>query len=295
MVDIATSDTRERVFVGIWLTTFAYFLFSTQDVLIKLLVESFSVWQILFFRSVTVLVGCIMFGGPGVLAESARSPILGAMLVRSALILAAWLCYYNAAKHLQLAELTTIYFAAPVIVTVMSIVVLGEKVPLIRWIAVLTGFVGVFLACDPAELGFSLPIVMVLAAALLWALSIVLIRKIALQEKTIVQVVLNNAFFLVVAGVPMLQAWRTPEAADLVLLVAVGVLGGVAQFALFSGMRRADASVVASFEYMSLIWAFLFGYLVWADIPRPEVFVGATLIIGAGLMIVVGERIRLRG
>jgi drug/metabolite transporter (DMT)-like permease len=294
MVDIATSDTRERVFAGIWLTTFAYFLFSTQDALIKLLVESYTVWQIMFFRSVTVLAGCMIFTGPKVFADAARSPILVPMLGRSFLILAAWLCYYNAAKYLQLAELTTIYFAAPVIVTVLSIVILGEKVPLVRWAAVLTGFAGVFIACDPAGLGLSWPIVMVLAAAGLWAMSIVLIRKLALQERTVVQVVLSNAFFLVVAVVPMIQAWQTPSPGELTMLVLVGVLGGLAQFALFEGMRRADASIVASFEYMSLIWAFLFGYLIWADIPRAEVFIGAALIIGAGLMIVVGERMRLR-
>lgn len=211
MTDIATSDTRERVFAGIWLTTFAYFLFSTQDALIKLLVENFTVWQIMFFRSVTVLAGCMIFSGPKVLGDAARSPILAAMLGRSFLILAAWLCYYSAAKYLQLAELTTIYFAAPVIVTLLSIVILGEKVPLVRWIAVLIGFAGVFIACDPAEIGLSWPIVLVLAAAVLWAISIVLIRKLALRERTDVQVVLSNAFFLVVAAVPMVQMWQTPS------------------------------------------------------------------------------------
>src|SRR5690606_22433691 len=111
--------------------------FSSQDAIIKLLVETVTVWQVMFFRSLAVLVGCVAFSGRSVIVESARSPILYAILGRSALILAAWLCFYSAAKYMQLAELTTIYFAAPVIVTVLSIVMLGEKVPLLRWIAVL--------------------------------------------------------------------------------------------------------------------------------------------------------------
>lgn len=294
MADAVILDSRDRVFAGIGLTTVAYFLFSSQDAAIKLLVENFAVWQILFFRSVTVLSGCVIAGGPKIIAQAGRSPIFVPMLGRSFLILAAWLSYYSAARYLQLAELTTIYFAAPVIVTVLSVFLLSEKVPPLRWVAVLTGFVGVFIACDPANLGLSWPIALVLLAALLWAISIVLLRKIALQERSIIQIILNNAFFLVFAGVPMALHWRTPSPAEFALLLGVGVLGGVAQLALFEGMKRAAASVIASFEYMSLIWAFLFGYLIWSDFPRQEVFIGAALIMGAGLLIVADERFRRR-
>ncbi len=294
MSGTASSGTQDRVFTGIWLTSLAYLLFSGQDALIKLLVETISVWQIMLVRSAIVLAGCALFAGPSVFAESARSPILVPMIGRSVLILSAWICFYTAAKYLQLAELTTIYFAAPVIVTVLSIVVLGEKVPPIRWIAVLTGFVGVFVACNPAALGLSWPVMMVLAAAVLWALSIVLIRKLALREKTQIQVVLNNIFFLVVSAVPVLGDWHAPSLTELAMLVSVGLLGGIAQYAMFEGMKYADASVVAGFEYAALIWAFLFGYLIWSDIPRPEVFVGAAMIIAAGGLMVMGERARMR-
>ena len=99
------------------------------------------------------------------------------MLVRSAFTLAAWLCYYNAARSLQLAELTTIYYAAPFIVTVLSVLILGETVPLLRWLAVFIGFVGVFIACDPTRLGLSLPVLLVLAAAVLWGIAVVLLSQ----------------------------------------------------------------------------------------------------------------------
>ena len=294
MTETAKPGTRERVFTGIGLTTLAYFLFSCQDAAIKLLVETIDVWQIMFFRSVVVLTGCVLFSGPGVIVQSVRSPIVGAMVARSVLILSAWLSFYGAARYLQLAELTTIYFTAPVIVTVLSIVVLGEKVPALRWVAVLTGFVGVFVACDPGATGLSWPIVMVLAAAFLWAMSVVLIRKLALRERTIIQIVLNNVFFLAAAAVPMIVTWHTPSATELTLMVSVGLVGGLAQFGMFEGMKHAEASVLAGFEYTALIWAFLFGYMIWGDLPRPAVFFGAALIFGAGLLMVVGERARLR-
>ena len=270
----------------------AYALFSSQDAAIKLLVEGISVWQVLFFRSAVILAGCGAAGGLDLFRQTV--PIVKPMLLRSFLILAAWLSYYTAAKHLQLAEMTTIYFAAPVIVTILSVFVLKEEVPLLRWAAVAIGFVGVFIACDPARLGISLPIALVLAAAFLWALSIVLLRKIALQERTLIQLVLNNAFFLVIAGVPMILFWKTPDFRDLALLLLVGFLGGVAQFTLFEGMKRAPASIIAPFEYTSLVWAFIFGYLIWQDVARPEVFVGAALIISAGLIIIGSEHFRRR-
>jgi drug/metabolite transporter (DMT)-like permease len=214
------------------------------------------------------------------------------MLLRSFLTLIAWLCYYTAAKYLQLAELTTIYFAAPIIVTVLSIFLLGEKVPAFRWAAVLLGFAGVFIACDPTRLGFSVPVLLVLTAAFFWGLAIVLLRKIALQERTLIQLILNNAFFLVIAGLPLLHLWRTPDLIALALLIGVGALGGSAQFFLFEGMKRAAASIIAPFEYTSLVWAFALGFIIWNDVPRTEVFVGAALIVSAGLIVVASERMR---
>lgn len=294
MADVVVLESRERVLAGILFTAAAYFLFSAQDASIKLLVAGMTVWQIMFFRSVTVLAACGAIGGRTLFADTANSPIVRPMLVRSAFTLAAWLCYYNAARSLQLAELTTIYYAAPIIVTVLSVVMLGETVPLLRWAAVFVGFVGVFIACDPARLGFSVPVLLVLAAALLWGIAVVLLRKTAMQERTTIQLVLNNFYFLLFSAVPALIWWRMPDAPQLMLLMSVGALGGVAQYMLFEGMKRAPVSIVAPFEYTSLVWAFALGFAIWGDVPRTEVFTGAALIIGAGLLIVGNERFRKR-
>jgi len=294
MVDVVVLDSRERVLAGILFTAVAYFLFSAQDASIKLLVVGMSVWQIMFFRSVTVLVACGAIGGKKLFADTVNSSIVKPMLVRSAFTLAAWLCYYNAARSLQLAELTTIYYAAPIIVTVLSVLILGEKVPLLRWIAVFIGFAGVFIACDPTRLGISVPVLLVLAAAVLWGIAVVLLRKTAMQARTMIQLVLNNFYFLLFSAIPALLWWRMPDGGQLLLLISVGALGGVAQYMLFEGMRRAPVSIVAPFEYTSLIWAFALGYAIWGDMPRREVFMGAALIVGAGLLIVGNERFRKR-
>src|SRR4029078_5997636 len=122
-----------------------------------------------------------------------------------------------------------------------------------------------------------------------------LLRKLALQEKTIVQMVLNNAFFLATAGLPMLYLWQTPSLGQTALLAVGGTIAGFGQFPLFEGMKRAAASVVAPFEYTSLVWAFVLGYLIWHDVPRAEVFVGAVMIVGAGALIIAPEHFRRRG
>jgi drug/metabolite transporter (DMT)-like permease len=294
MADIATLETRERVLAGILFTGAAYFLFSAQDASIKLLVVGMSVWQIMFFRSITVLAASAAIGGRRLFADAARSPIVRPMFVRSAFTLAAWLCYYNAARYLQLAELTTVYYAAPIIVTVLSVVMLGEKVPAMRWLAVLIGFAGVFVACDPTHLGLSVPVLLVLSAAVLWGIAVVLLRKTALAERTMIQLILNNFYFLVFSAVPALILWRTPDWEQLPLLLSVGALGGVAQYLLFEGMKRAPVSIVAPFEYTSLVWAFALGFAIWGDVPRREVVLGAALIFAAGLLIVANEHFRKR-
>jgi drug/metabolite transporter (DMT)-like permease len=285
-------DAHAQVFAGIALTSVAYLLFTAHDAAVKLLVVSFAVWQILFFRSLTILAGCLALGGPGLIRRTIRSPVVKPMFLRSFLLAAAWFSFYTAARDMQLAELTTIYFAAPIIITVLAIVVLGERVSPMGWIAVLTGFAGVFIACNPAALGLSWPVMLVLFAAFAWALAIVLLRKIALHEKSIVQMTLNNSFFVAITAVPLVVSWQTPSLTQSLMMAGVGVIGGGAQFLLIEGMKRAQASVLAPFEYTSLVWAFALGYLIWGDIPREEVFLGAALIVSAGLMVIVGQHLR---
>lgn len=293
MTDIAMADTRDRVMAGILLTSVGYFLFTLHDAVVKLLVVGFAVSQVLFFRSLVIILCCTAVGGgTTLLREAARSKAMGPMLLRSVLLLTAWFCYYTASRDLQLAELTTIYFAAPLLITGLSIVILKEVVPPLRWVAVALGFVGVFIACDPVNLGLSLPVLLVLAAAFCWGLAMVLLRKIALHEKTTVQIILSNCFSLLFAGVPMVFFWQTPSLQEWVGLAVIGLLGGAGQFMLFEGMKRAPASVVAPFEYTALVWAFALGWLIWGDQPRPEVYWGAALIIGAGLIVVAAERLR---
>lgn len=280
------------VLSGILLTILSYFLFTLQDASVKWLVVALPVWQILFVRSITILLICLVVGGRSVLSRAARSPVLKPMVVRNLLLLAAWLSYYTAARDLGLAELTTLYYAAPIVITILAVPILKEQVPPLRWIAVVVGFVGVTIACDPLRSGMTLswPVWLALQAAVFWAISTVLLRKTAMQEVTVVQMTISSGFFIVFTGVAVAFTWVPPGLMDVGLMVGTGVVAGIGQFALFEGMRRAPVSVLAPFEYSSLIWAFGLGFLIWGDVPAERVFAGAALIFMAGMIIIAGER-----
>nr|WP_246715439.1 DMT family transporter [Rhizobium sp. BK196] len=268
--------------------------FTLHDAIVKLLTASIPVWQILFFRSLTILVGCLAYGRGKLVHQTVTSPIIKPMIARSILLLCAWLSYYTAASHLPLAEVTTLYYAAPVVGTLLAWFILKEEVTPARWLAVGVGFVGVLISCNPVGLTISWPVYLALQAAVLWASAMVLLRKTSLHEKTIIQLAVSNVFFLIMTGIAVIYTWQTPTLTQLALLIGTGVVAGCAQFALFEGMRQAPVSVLAPFEYTSLVWAFILGYLIWADIPTQNVVVGAMMILGAGLIILVSERLRRR-
>lgn len=285
---------KTTVGLGILLTSLSYFLFTLHDGVIKLLVETTTVWQILFFRSVTILAGCFLFGGPSLVREAATSPVVKPMVIRSFLLLGAWLSYYNAARTMQLAEITTLYYAAPVVATLLAVPILKERVTAPRWAAVIVGFVGVLVATNPIGLRITFPVYLALQAAFLWAFSTVLLRRTAMGARSLVQMTVTNSFFLILTGTMVFQVWHQPSLAELGLSLATGIIGGVAQLAFFEGMRKAPISVLAPFEYTSLVWAFVLGYAIWGDVPAANVFLGATLICSAGLIIIFSERLVAR-
>jgi len=276
--------------VGIALGVAAYFVFAVHDAGIKWLVADVPVWQVLFFRSATILTLCLAIGRRGLLERAAASPLKRPLAMRGLINLAAWLCYYSAARSLPLAQLLSLYFAAPLMITIMARQILHEHVTRARWISVEIGFTGVMLASDPFGVRVSFPALLVLIAAALWAWGIILMRQIARMEPTLLQMLSINSVFFIATGIASVVHWQPLTTAQLVLLIAVGVIGGLAQFLVFEAARLIPASVMATVEYTALPWAFLLGYWIWLDIPAASVFFGAALIILAGALLVRAER-----
>ena len=284
----------KTVIAGVLSTMAAYFLFTLQDASVKWLVVSVPVIQILFIRSITILLICVAVGRRQLVTDAIRSPIAGPLLLRTLLLLAAWLSYYNAARSLGLAELTTLYYAAPIVITILAVPILKEDVPPIRWLAVVIGFAGVIVATDVVNTGLAMswPVWLALQAAIFWAISTVLLRKTALAERTIVQMAISNTQLALLTALAVGFYWTPLTATELLLIASTGVIAALGQFAMFEGMRRAPVSILAPFEYTSLVWAFVLGFVIWGDIPGDNTVLGAALIFAAGVTIVVGERLR---
>jgi drug/metabolite transporter (DMT)-like permease len=286
------SGTGDRVVAGIGFGVLAYSLFSTHDAANKYLAATLPVWQVLFFRSVTIVVGALVLGRGKLVARVVATPLKWQLLGRGGLTLTAWLLYYTASRDMPLAQLMTLYFSSPIMVAVLAIPVLGEKVSWARWGALAVGFGGVLLASDPLGVHASLATAMVLAAAVLWAVAILLMRVIARREASLVQIFYQNALFLVVTGAVTLFLWVPPSPFQFVLLMLIGVLGGAGQFFMFEGIRLAPASVMSTVEYTGLLWAFLLGYVFWGDIPSGPTWIGAGAIFASGVFLLVMERKR---
>lgn len=292
MSDVAhqTRTGLERLTLGMLLALLAYSLLAMQDATVKWLVITVPVCQVLFVRSAIVMAGCLVAGRRRLLVQARQTPILGLLLCRGVVTLAAWFCYFTAARFLPLAQLITLWFTAPVIVALLAAPLLKETVGRARWAAVGIGFAGTVAAASPAGLSLSPAAALVLLAAALWAVGVILTRVIARHEPSLVQMLYNNAFFFVATGIASALAWHRPSGAEAALLLQVALLGGFGQFCLFEAARRAPASLTAPLEYTALVWAFLLGFAVWGDVPGRCVLLGAALILSAGLMLIITER-----
>lgn len=275
---------------GIALACAGYACFSLQDAMVKWLVASYEVPEILFMRSlVIVLVAGVLVRyrrHPSIF----RSPYRGTVVLRAGLMLLAWLLFYNAARYLGLAELTTLYFSAPIIVMALSIFVLGEKVHAGRWIACIGGFIGVAIAANPSHSPNLLPAAMCLVAGFCWAWSTILIRLVSRSETTLTQMYATSLIFGIACALSFPWTWKTPDASGWALMLTLGVISTIGQFLLYEGFRYAPASTLAPIEYSGLVWAFVYGYVIWAEIPATNVFAGALLIIASSFLLILWER-----
>ncbi|MCB8875312.1 DMT family transporter [Acidisoma silvae] len=280
---------RSSTGTGLILVLISYTAFALHDALVKILVAHFDAPQILFMRSLTVVVLCLAIGGRSVVTRGLFSPMRNKLLVRAGLTFVAWLLYYSAGRYLGLAQMITIYFASPLIIAVMAGPLLGERVTPMRWVALGIGFVGVLLAARPHGSSPLLPAISVALAAVIWAYAMILMRQVSKELRGWDQVFVIAMLFLICCGAMMPFIWKTPDLGQLALMLGLGLLSTAAQLLLIEGVKLAQASVIAPMEFSGLLWSFVFGYLIFGDIPAVGVFLGAALILISGGMVVLTE------
>jgi S-adenosylmethionine uptake transporter len=268
--------------------------FSLQDALVKSLVVDLPVPEVLFGRSlVIVLISAFVVTRQDyrVMSEP-RNAI--AISIRAGLMLLAWLAYYRASRSLQLADLATYYFVAPLFVVAMSGPILKEYVGPVRWAAVLVGFSGVLIAANPTGGRSMQPVALALLAALAWALSTVLARTIAKGVSTPAMMLGGAIGFLFVCGAGLPFFGVAPTLKQVALIAGTGCVGALGQFMWFEGVRRAQASLLAPLEYSLLAYAIFWGYVVFGDLPSARTLTGAGVILVSGLAAMTFEVRRRR-
>ena len=289
----AAPSAAPRALVGASLCLGSWAAFSLQDAIVKALVVDLPVPEVLFGRSVVIVALSVAFLDRADYRALSIPANLRSIFLRSALILIAWVAYYRASRTLQLAELVTYYFVAPLFVVALSAPLLKERVGVGRWLATLLGFGGVLISAAPgggAPLG---PVGLALLAAFAWALTTLLARSLARGVTTPAMMMAGSIGFLAACGLllPSLGVW--PSLKQTLAMAGLGLVGAAGQYLWFEGVRRAEASLLATLEYSMFAYAIFWGYVVFGDWPGSRTFLGAAIVLTSGLM-VMGLEMRRR-
>lgn len=294
MTTLISARPADAPLLGMLFGATAYSVFAVHDALVKGIIHQYDVVQILFVRSVVIALLCLVIGRRRMLVDLVRSPNRGMLLLRAILTLAAWWMYYPQGKHLQLAEMTTLYYVAPVITLLLAVIFLKERLTLARAGAAAIGFFGVVVAADPSGLHLGWPAMFALAAAFCWAVAMILMRTISSRESSLVLVFSINAFYVVVLAPFAILLWHPLQPLAALGILGTGIAAGAAQYMLIEAARRVPAAVLGTVEYSALVWSFVFGFLFWGEQPASHVYLGAALVVAAGLILAWSER-RRRG
>jgi drug/metabolite transporter (DMT)-like permease len=274
---------------GIGLGALAFGLFSLMDALVKWLSAGYPVPQILVCNALFALVpvGAMVVRRGGL--PQLRTRRLGLHLVRGLLGTTGGFLAFFAFSRLPLADAYAIIFATPLLITALSVPILGEAVGWRRWSAVLVGFVGVLVMLRPGMAPISLGSLAALGAACASACAILLVRKLSVTETTTSIAFYSNVTAVVLTGIAFSPTFVVPRLLDLTLMAASGLIGGTALLVLIAAYRRSPAALVAPFQYSQMLWAILLGALVWSDFPEPLMLLGTSIVAASGLFILYRE------
>ncbi len=276
---------------GILLTLVSMSLFACQDALIKYLTADYPLLQILFIRSIVVIIplACVLylrFGARGFHTSRALDHAK-----RVLFNLLAFLSFYYSLTRIDLGQAVAIAMSAPLITTTLSGPLLGERANTLQKTIVLIGFFGVLLVIQPLSGAFDwIGTASVLFGALMFSLLVIQTRKMIQTESTELMVFLAALTFFCLTALFMPILWVPPVGLDWLLLMGAGFVTLFAQLCIVHAYRFAPVYILAPFEYVTIPWALLLGWLIFAEIPTAIMLAGAGIIIACGIAIIEAER-----
>ncbi len=286
---------------GIGLKLASAVLLAVMSALIRYLGASYPIGEVVFFRSAFAIIPVmIVYALRGELAATVRTERPLGQVSRGALSIVGMFCNFGALARLPLIEANAISFTSPLISVALASLILKERVRIYRWSAVTIGFVGVLVVLAPhfsrEEIGIVLAsatslsgVIYALAGSVSNAGTMIQTRRLTQSESTS-SIVFYFSLICALAGLATLPfGWIKPDGIEFLALLSTGILGGLAHILPTESYRYASASVVAPFDYTSMIWALVLGYVMFGEKPTPMILLGSMIIAGAGLFVIWRE------
>jgi drug/metabolite transporter (DMT)-like permease len=279
----SSSQAQRQTLLAVLLVIGSGVLFVTMTTLVKALTASLDAmvitWGRYFFHVAFVI---LVF--PRSIVGVARSDQVAVQIGRSVLLLAATLTNFLALTLLPLADVASIVFLAPILVAGLAVLILHERVAIWRWVWVGLGFFGALLIVRPGGADFGLGAILALGCALAYSLYQITTR-IVREAQPIVSLLYGGLVGTLVLSAILPFHWQAPTLGQWSILAVIGTLGASGHLLVILALQRAEASRVAPFTYVQLIWAMLASFVVFGDVPALTTLAGAAIIVASGLLL----------
>jgi drug/metabolite transporter (DMT)-like permease len=290
---MAPSNTgMECAMHGTFFALLAFAIFASHDVVIKYLGADYSPFQIIFFSSLMSFPLVTLMLIKDASHANLRPVHPWWTLARTVCVMIATMCVFYACSVLPLAETYAILFMVPLLITLLSIPLLGESVGFHRGFAVVLGLVGVIVVLRPGETALSTGHFAAMGAALFSAIASVIVRKVGREERPVVLLLYPLAANFALMSVLMIPVYRPMPLGDMGAVGLISILGFAAGLCLIAAYKRSEAALVAPMQYSQIIWATFYGYFLFDEALDTRTLMGAGIIILSGIYIVARESLK---
>ena len=268
--------------------------FSILETTAKYLSAFYPVPMLVWCRYTAHLVLVLLLLAPRLGLGLARTGQPAGQIFRAALLMGSTTCYFGALSFLPMAEVKAVSFISPLLVTILAVWWLRERVDRSRWLAVVTGFLGVLFIVRPGSAMLQWPALLAIGAALCYSAYQIMTRKFSETEN-----VYTTLFYTALVGSLLMSLavpffWKTPELRHVPLLILLGAVAGFGHLMLIKALELENASFLSPLGYVQLLWVILFGFLAFGDLPDGYSLIGMAIIVASGLYVALGHRFKPR-
>jgi len=274
---------------GICLILVTLALFTSMDSVAKHLVQNYPPIQVIWARYLSQTVVSFILLSP-VLYRILRTKNFKLQILRSALLFTATICFFTSLKTLKLADVNAIFQVSPIFVTILSVLVLKETVGHRRWLGVAFGLIGALLIIGPGTGVFSYTVILPIISALSYAAYVISTRYLSQDESPLTSFVYTALLGSIAASVLVVPSWTPIESSDLFVFSVFGLLGATGHFLLIHAYRISEASFLAPFNYIGILYGSLWGFYFFNEVPSLITILGGLIIVSSGIYIWLREQ-----